>query len=41
MTVYPGGHFHLNTHASAVTDKIAAWPAPAAASDADARAPAK
>ncbi|MFJ9888822.1 thioesterase II family protein [Streptomyces sp. NPDC091287] len=31
MTVYPGGHFYLNTHAPAVTDKIAAWLAPATA----------
>lgn len=30
MTVYPGGHFYLNTHAPAVTDKIASWLAPLA-----------
>ncbi|MET9772269.1 alpha/beta fold hydrolase [Streptomyces sp. NPDC006415] len=29
MTVYPGGHFYLNTHAPAVTEEIAAWLAPA------------
>ncbi|MER8265617.1 thioesterase II family protein [Streptomyces griseus] len=31
MTVYPGGHFYLNAHSTAVTDKIAAWLAPATA----------